>query len=212
DIGSGTGIFSKQLLDLGAKVYGIEPNDDMRNMAEHLLKDQPNFHSINANAEQTSLPDQSVDFVSAAQAFHWFDKDKFKRECHRILKPEGKIILIWNAEVFGSDLFKDFGAIQAVYSPNQNPNTENNKYDPEEAFFREADAFFKKFENKTFPNDALLDKETMTLRALSSSASPRPDNPKYEEYLNELEKLFNKHQKDGKVVYPSQTKLYIGTI
>lgn len=96
DIGSGTGISSKLFLENGNKVFGVEPNTPMRAAAEELLLDFGNFKSIDGTAEKTNLPDSSVDFVIAAQAFHWFDAEKTRNEFKRILKENGYVALIWN--------------------------------------------------------------------------------------------------------------------
>ena len=87
DVGSGTGIFSQSLLEEGAQVFAVEPNDDMRQVAEEKLKHFPLFHSVRGSAESTTLADCSVDMITAATSFHWFDFDGFKRECRRIAKP-----------------------------------------------------------------------------------------------------------------------------
>lgn len=87
DVGSGTGIFSEQLLDAGFRVIGVEPNDDMRTQAEHTLGGREGYRSVRGTADATGLPDASIGCVTAAQAFHWFDANAFKRECRRILKP-----------------------------------------------------------------------------------------------------------------------------
>ena len=99
DIGSGTGIFSRQLLESGLHVIGVEPNDDMRNMAEQSLKRYPRFQSIKATAEHTTLKENSVDLVTVAQAFHWFDKEAFKIECQRILKQKQMLLLFGIVEM-----------------------------------------------------------------------------------------------------------------
>lgn len=96
DMGSGTGIFSKLLLEYGCTVYGVEPNAAMRQAADALLRDFPKFHSVAATAEATTLPDASVDFITAAQAFHWFDLPRFKQECQRIGKSGGQLVVLWN--------------------------------------------------------------------------------------------------------------------
>src|SRR5690606_11903763 len=96
DIGSGTGIFAKRLLETGASVFGVEPNAAMRSAAEEFLRSEPNFTSIDGTAESTTLRDSSVDLVTAAQAFHWFDPKPTRAEFARILKPSGRIVLIWN--------------------------------------------------------------------------------------------------------------------
>jgi ubiquinone/menaquinone biosynthesis C-methylase UbiE len=89
DIGSGTGILSQVFLKNGNTVYGVEPNQEMRQAAESLLQDQPNFRSVDATAEATSLSDKSIDFVTAGQAFHWFKHDLTREEFSRILVPKG---------------------------------------------------------------------------------------------------------------------------
>lgn len=95
DIGSGTGKLSNQLLLKGSNVYSVEPNDDMRRFAEKDLSKLPNFISIKGTAENTTLQNSSVDFITVGTAFHWFDMNEFKKECRRILKPKGKVILVW---------------------------------------------------------------------------------------------------------------------
>ncbi|MDB8805765.1 class I SAM-dependent methyltransferase [Romboutsia sp. 1001216sp1] len=79
DIGSGTGILTRQLLEKGSKVYGIEPNADMRDIAETNLNNFLGFTSVNGNAENTTIDDNSVDYITVAQAFHWFDRERFKK-------------------------------------------------------------------------------------------------------------------------------------
>lgn len=87
DIGSGTGIFTEQLLNCGYKVFAIEPNGDMRKKAEEKLSDNKGFVSVNGSDSDMKISDKSVDFITAAQAFHWFDSEAFKKECRRVLKP-----------------------------------------------------------------------------------------------------------------------------
>jgi len=107
DIGSGTGIFSKQLLEAGNKVIAVEPNDDMRAVAEFDLGIFPNFTSLNAAAENITLDDNSVDFITVAQAFHWFDMLMFKKECNRILKENGKVIIVYNGLDSSTEIAKE---------------------------------------------------------------------------------------------------------
>lgn len=96
DIGSGTGILTKKLLNISSHVYAVEPNDDMRKIAESNLSFNKNFISIRATAENTTLPEHCIDCITAAQSFHWFNRKLFKIECQRILKKNGPILLIWN--------------------------------------------------------------------------------------------------------------------
>ena len=80
DIASGTGIWTRMLLENGNPVFGVEPNAEMREAGERLLAAFPKFTSVAGTAEATTLADQSVDFVTAAQAAHWFDRERARRE------------------------------------------------------------------------------------------------------------------------------------
>ena len=98
DIGAGTGIFSRFLLEkLDCTVWAVEPNEEMRGKAEEELRDVPRFFSVKGTAEATGLDSQSVSFVTAAQAFHWFSPKAFREECLRILRPNGVAVLVWNS-------------------------------------------------------------------------------------------------------------------
>lgn len=207
DIGAGTGIFSKQLAGNGATVFAVEPNEDMRKAAEIYLKDTPNALCIDGSAENTPLPDHSVDFVSAAQAFHWFDKPLFRKECKRILIPDGKIVLIWNVEVFGSDFFRDYGNILKRFVTSDISDTENEN--PYDIFFKQAEAFLTDFKRYEFDNTLYLNEETFLYKSLSSSAAPKKEDPRYEFFLRELKELFFQYEKGGKLTYPHRTILYI---
>ncbi|HYJ89857.1 MAG TPA: class I SAM-dependent methyltransferase, partial [Pyrinomonadaceae bacterium] len=96
DIGTGPGISARMFVENGNIVYGVEPNDAMRAAAEEIFRKFPNFHSVNGDSENTTLPDASLDFVIAAQAFHWFKPEPTRDEFRRILKPGGYVALIWN--------------------------------------------------------------------------------------------------------------------
>src|SRR5271157_3949183 len=93
DIASGTGIWTRLLLENGNRVFGVEPNAEMREAGERLLADFPQFTSVAGTAEATTLTNESVDFVTAAQAAHWFDRERSRREFARILKPSGWLVL-----------------------------------------------------------------------------------------------------------------------
>jgi SAM-dependent methyltransferase len=117
DVGSGTGILSELFLKHGNTVYGIEPNDDMRQAAERLLRGYPEFHSVAGSAEATTLPAAGVDFVVAGQAFHWFDRPRARAEFARILRPGGWVVLLWNARrVDATPFLRDYEALLQAYS------------------------------------------------------------------------------------------------
>jgi len=87
DIGSGPGNFAQMFLENGNEVFAVEPNSEMRNAGLELLGHHRQYHSIEGTAEDTRLAASSVDFITAAQAFHWFDWPRAKTEFRRILRP-----------------------------------------------------------------------------------------------------------------------------
>ncbi len=97
DIGCGTGLFAKLLLERNYPVWGVEPNREMREAGEAFLTRFDPFRAIDGQAENTHLPKSSVDLVTAAQAFHWFEPVPARREFERVLKPDGYAAVLWNA-------------------------------------------------------------------------------------------------------------------
>jgi len=96
DIGAGTGKFSEILLDRGLEVYAVEPNSEMRNAAETLFCGNEKYHTVDGTGESTGLPNNELDLVVIAQAFHWFEYAASIREFKRILKPNGTLVFVWN--------------------------------------------------------------------------------------------------------------------
>lgn len=94
DLGAGTGKFTKYLLQTSAEVIAVEPVEGMRQKLSELY---PGVSVLSGTAEEIPLPDNSIDGVIVAQAFHWFNGEKALPEIHRILKSGGKLGLIWNA-------------------------------------------------------------------------------------------------------------------
>jgi ubiquinone/menaquinone biosynthesis C-methylase UbiE len=94
DVGSGTGMLSRRFVMRGMQVYGVEPEAEMRATAENLLQPYPNFYSVAATAEATTLPDASVDLITVGRALHWFTPEAARREFCRILKPGGCLAVL----------------------------------------------------------------------------------------------------------------------
>jgi SAM-dependent methyltransferase len=92
DIGAGTGISTRLFADRGLQVWAVEPNAAMRDSAG----DHPQITRWQGTAEQTRLADQSMDLVTAFQSFHWFQHEVALPELHRILKPQGRLAIVWN--------------------------------------------------------------------------------------------------------------------
>ena len=206
DIGSGTGKLSELFLANGNAVIGIEPNAGMRAAAEDLLRDYPGFQSVAGTAEETTLADQSVDFVTAGQAFHWFDPEKAKLEASRILKPQGWAVLVWNdRKLVATPFLKDYEALLLQFGTDY----KEVRHDKAEGLIAE---FFapESVTLRTFPNNQLFDFAGLRGRVRSSSYTPEPSHPDFETMMIELEKVFLKHQQNSRVSFDYDTKVYYG--
>ena len=208
DIGSGTGIFSELLLKHGNSVFAIEPNRDMRITAEQHLGVYDTFHSVNASAEATTLPDSSMDFITVAQAFHWFNQTAFKKECQRILKKAGKVALIWNGRDFAHPI------IQAEYALRQKYSDQQSQEDPSK-LAKDWSAFFTEgiCEYKTCRHDLFLNKEAFIGLTLSRSWAPNEnETAQYKAFVAELTDIFECYQENGQILFPHLTQCYVGTV
>lgn len=208
DIGSGTGIFTVQISPFAKTVFAVEPNEDMRTKAEDKFKLFPNVVSVNATAEDTRLPDASVELVTVAQAFHWFDRKSFKSECQRILKPDGKVLLVWNDRDIKSEIIKDNFAVNKSFCPNFKGSSDGMDFS-KESF---KDFFDGEYEVIEFDNSLVYDRDAFIARSLSSSYAPNENDIMSDEYIKALENVFDKHQTNGIVKYPYITRCYIGTV
>jgi len=205
DIGSGTGFFSKLLLESGCQVYGVEPNKEMREAAEELLKGQPNFTSVDGTGEVTTLEDNSVNFIAVAQAFHWFDREKTREEFLRILKPEGYFVIVYNNrirekipfQVGYNDLLKKFFPEHEI----------TNHYKINDEQIRE---FYGSSKVNVYEctNHQILDFDGLKGRLLSSSYSPKENDPNYQPVITALKVLFDKYQVNDQVTMEYKTKMY----
>ncbi|MEI4647299.1 class I SAM-dependent methyltransferase [Bacillus cereus] len=209
DIGSGTGIFSHQLLESGLHVIGVEPNDDMRKMAEQSLSHFSRFQSIKATAEHTTLKENSLDLITVAQAFHWFNKKAFKIECQRILKQKANIALVWNSRDVTSPIIKENSEICRKTYPNFKGFSGGIEETPEifKSFFKDG-----KYEFKEYQNDLLFDYEGFLGRNLSGSYAPKENDEEYKNFISLLSELFEKYSKNGKIVLPNLTRSYMGNV
>jgi len=209
DVGSGTGILTEMFLRNGNTVYGIEPNREMREAAERLLKDYPRFRSVAARAEETTLGGASVDFVTAGQAFHWFDREKTRGEFARVLKSQSWIALIWNERVTTTTPFLvAYERLLKDYSTDYE-QVDHRRIDEDviRDFFGSDD-----FRLKQFKNVQVFDYEGVKGRLLSSSYAPEEGHPNYEPMLAELERIFQTYQDEGKVVFEYVTQMYYGQL
>ena len=206
DVGSGTGILSELFLKNGNPVFGIEPNAVMRRTAERLLEEFPKFASIDATAETTTLKPESVDFITAGQAFHWFEREKAKQEFARILKPGGWVALIWNERRLDSTPFlHDYEKLLLRYSTDYETVRHENVAGEIAQFFAP-----EKFKLKSLENCQRFDFESLKGRVLSASYTPEPGDPNFEPMVAELEAIFKTNQSGGIVSFEYKTRIYYG--
>jgi ubiquinone/menaquinone biosynthesis C-methylase UbiE len=206
DIASGTGIFTRRLLEDGNRVFGVEPNPEMRRAGEEYLTNYSNFTSVAATAESTGLPEHSIDLVTAAQAAHWFDREKALREFQRILKPSGYLALLWNDRRLEASPFdRDYEQMLLQYGTD---------YADVKRLDADATRFFGSFkrELRVLSNFQDFDYEALEGRLLSSSYAPQRGHPSHGPMLSELHRIFQAHQSGGRIRMEYDTKLYFGQL
>jgi ubiquinone/menaquinone biosynthesis C-methylase UbiE len=209
DVGAGTGIFSGLLLDRGSRVVAIEPNEAMREAAESKFADHPGYATCPFPAEETGLMGQSVDGIVCAQSFHWFDRESAREEFRRILKPDGRVALIWNSRrTNGTPFLEQFEQLLLDYGTDYEKVAHKNiTRDTLTSFFRDGGPSLA-----VFPSAQRLDADGLRGRLLSSSYSPLPGHSNYEPMINRLQTIFEANQEDGSVTIVYDTELYWGVI
>ena len=204
DIGSGTGLSSELFLKNGNRVFAVEPNPQMRSTAEALLGSYSGFTSVDGAAESTGLQSSSVDFVVAAQAFHWFDQEKSRLEFTRILKPGGWVALIWNERRLDSTPFlRDCEELLLRYGTDYGKIRHEN-------ITKEIGSFFSPdvFQRKSFDNLQEFDFQGFEGRLRSASYVPALGNPNFEPMMGRAREIFAMHNKNGRVQYEYDTSVY----
>ncbi|MGH2544542.1 MAG: class I SAM-dependent methyltransferase [Ardenticatenaceae bacterium] len=207
DIGSGTGKLAGLFLENGNRVFGIEPNDAMREAGEHLLAAYSRFTSIDGTAEATTIPNASVDFVMAGQAFHWFDVENARREWARILKADGWVVLVWNTRrTTGTPFLEAYEQLLQRYGTDyQAVRHEQIADDALRSFFGGAGPKLATFENRQ-----AFDFDGLKGRLLSSSYTPELEHSTHQPMLDASRTIFEEHAREGKVHFDYNTEVYYG--
>ncbi len=209
DLGAGTGISTELFLKNGSTVYAVEPNAEMRAAAEARLQEYPGFRSVPGTAENTTLADRSVDFVTAGQAFHWFDVPQARAECLRILRPGGWAVLFRNVRRTGSTPFlRAYEELLLTYG------TDYTQVRHENVGLETLDGFFGPggYRTAVFFNEQSFDLEGLRGRLLSSSYTPAPGHPDHAPMLEQLERIFRAHQEGGRVRFEYDTEMFYGQL
>jgi SAM-dependent methyltransferase len=187
DLGSGTGISTKLLLDRGFVVHAVEPNEPMRAAAVAPLGGRPGFHPVAATAEATTLAESSLDAAFAFQAFHWFDPEKTRTELRRVLRPGAGVALVWNDRLVDTPFLRAYEELLLAASPDYATVVHRNAYPVVNAFFAPHAP-----SEITVKNEQIFDREGLLGRAFSSSYVPK-SGPAHDHFRTELERLFDRH-------------------
>jgi SAM-dependent methyltransferase len=204
DIGAGTGISSQLFLEAGYMVTAVEPNKEMRDKCIELLGVYNNFKAIDGTAEQTNLPDASVEAIVCGQAFHWFDRERCKPEFQRILRGDSLVILMWNERSTLTQFEREYEALIQKHGNNYKEVNHRN-VDPHSIadFFSPAPMQWR-----AFPNYQVFDFEGLLGRLLSSSYMPAKGAAGYDAMYDDLLRLFDKHQQNGTITIHYETRVY----
>jgi SAM-dependent methyltransferase len=208
DIASGTGLWTRMLLENGNPVFGVEPNAEMRVAGEQLLAGFPKFTSIAGTAEATTLADRSVDIVTAAQAAHWFDRQKARREFVRILKRDGWLVLLWNERLTDSTKFlHEYEQLLLNYGTDYKEVRHEHTTDAVHEFFAPA-----AYHERVFEMRQEFDYAGVEGRLLSSSYVPGADHPQRAPMLRELRRIFDDCAIGGRAAFEYKTRLFFGRL
>ena len=167
DLAAGSGKLTRPLVASGSDVIAVEPVAEMRALLP------PEIEALDGSAESIPLGDEVVDLVTVAQAFHWFDGDAALAEIHRVLRPGGRLALVWNRRVEDAPVNV---AIDEIVDPYRE-DTPTHRGDAWRAAF-ERTTLFGPLEEHDFANEQVLDEAGLAARigSISFIASlPEPD-------------------------------------
>jgi len=207
DVGCGPGMLAEIFLQNGNRVLGVEPNREMRVAGEKYLAGYPNFSMVDGSAEHTTLPDDSMDFVVAGQAFHWFRPPAARVEFARIAKPGGWTVLVWHdRDVDSTPFLRAYEAFIRKHGVDY--EQVSHKY---LANYAALESFFAPSPIRLIQqhNHQRLDYDGLRGRLLSSSYIPKTGE-RFEAMMRELPQLFGENQSDGPVTLEYDTKIYYG--
>jgi SAM-dependent methyltransferase len=208
DLGAGTGLFCEGLLARGHHVFAIEPNAAMRAAADARLHGYAGYQGVDGSAEATTLPDHSVDLVTAAQAFHWFEVEPTQRECLRILRPGGKVALIWNDRILSDPLQRE---IEAIFSEFGGATREALLTHES----RRGSAQFFGGEETTridLPHEHELGRDGLRSLVLSRSYMPPRESEAGAQALERVDRVFDAHADSGRVTMRYRTQATVGAL
>jgi SAM-dependent methyltransferase len=202
DLGSGTGMLTRWLLERGQTVFAVEPEPSMRQAAEQALggRHGDRFVSVAGTAERTTLPDASTDLVTAGNAFHYFDPTLSRREVDRILRPGGRVLLVWHDLASAPNAFmKAYSAFLERFAPPalRMVHDAARGSGSMEAFVGQSPFHDEDAGDHAFP----LTWQGLEGRFLSTSLAPSDADPRHPQILAALRALFDEHEQDAAIQF-----------
>lgn len=203
DIGSGTGKLAVLLASTASSLWAVEPNAYMRRVLTLRTEKMPQVRVVAASAEKTHLPDHSVDAITVAEAYHWFDNDEARREFRRILKPDGYVFLLWNH--FGGNPYDEqMREIARRYRTYPEPKGRTEEQLADDTFGVGA------WEKLTFDNTMHQTFDRFYGGMTSASYAPQPGTVEGKAFRQEVKKLFDQYAEGDRLVTHVTTVCYVG--
>lgn len=199
DIGAGTGISSRLLAERGIRVLALEPNTAMRQLAQP----HPLVEFYDSSAEETQIPDATVDLITCFQAFHWFNPEPALREFARILKPRGRLAVVWHNRDREDKFTRKYSSLTRKASNN---NSEL-RYGTER-YLRDT-LWFDPVRHLVFPYQQALSFQALIGRAMSTSYIPQ-NGEIHDRFIRDLNQLHQQYRNERGLVYLQyQTSVYL---
>jgi SAM-dependent methyltransferase len=207
DVGGGTGLLTKGLLQKGYRVIVVEPNSEMRQAADRLLGGNQNYSSVAGSAEAMPLKSASTDLITAAQAFHWFDVPRTRTEFLRVLTPQGQVALIWNDRVPDDPLNLALDEISTEFG-----GAKRAAQVAHEKERSDVPRFFGAAQRVQFvwPNSQFLDEGGLMALVFSRSYIPGRTSSDAPKVASRISDLFKRFMANGTIEITYRTVAFVG--
>lgn len=194
DVGAGTGISSRLLADRGCRVIAVEPNDEMRRAGQSVP--HPRIEWRAGTGEATGLPDACADLIACFQAFHWMEHERALVEFRRVLRPAGRLALVWNVQDETDPCTAEYRRIILARSrePPTSPSFTDDRHVP--ASLRNR---WPNYRTREVSNEQSLDLPGLIGRAASASYCPNA-GPARADLEADLRLMFQRFARDERIV------------
>lgn len=206
DVGAGTGLLTKGLLEQGYSVTAIEPNAAMRAACDRWLAGYASYRSVAGAAESIAAASCSFDLITAAQAFHWFDVERAKAEFLRVLRPHGKVALIWNDRVRSDPLHVALDNIFTCHGGGKRDALLRHESREDVATFFGSAALTE----LTWPHEHRLDESGLMSLVFSRSYMPERTSVLGKQVCQQLSDIFRQFETQGGVDVRYTTVAIVG--